>query len=330
MRARGPFASLLFGFLAVLALPVPSAVAQASPEPAWPQRSVRFILPLGPGSGTDIGARLLSDALAKRWGQAVVIENRPGGDGVVAINAFVSAKDDHILLFAPTSSFTAHQYMHDNLPYRPEDLAPIARVSNTVISQSVTATLPVNSMKELVAYIRANPGKVNWAGVTGALSFLWEGFLKTEGLDMAKVPYRNAVDAANDLAQGRVHFYRAALAIVQPQLQLGKVKLLSMSNSTRAPAEPNVPTVAEAGYQSLEFDGLVGLFGPPSMPMALRERIAADVRAVMAAEPVIADRLTRTGQIVNPGGPAEFGKSIDDQRARVTAAANAIGAKPKQ
>ena len=92
-----------------------------------------FILTLGPGSGTDIGGRLLADRLTKKWGQPVVIENRPGGDGIVAINAFVSAKDDHILLLSPTSSFIAHPFMHDNLPYKPADLAPIARVSNTII-----------------------------------------------------------------------------------------------------------------------------------------------------------------------------------------------------
>ena len=108
--------------------------------------------------------------------------------------------------------------------------------------------MPVSSLKELVALIRAQPGKINWAGVTGGLSFVWEGFLKTEGLEMAKIPYRNAVEAANDLAQGRVQVYRSALAIVQPQLEAGKIKLLAMSNSVRAPAAPEIPTMAEAGY----------------------------------------------------------------------------------
>jgi tripartite-type tricarboxylate transporter receptor subunit TctC len=296
----------------------------------WPQRSVRFIVPLGPGSGADIGARLVADRLAKHWGQPVVVENRPGGDGIVAISAFVNARDDYILLFSPTSAFTAHPYMHDNLPYRPEDLVPIARVSNTVISMTVPAALPVGSLKDLVEYIRAQPGKVNWAGMTGAVSLLWEGFVKNEGLVMSKVPYRNAVKAANDLAQGRVQVYRAALAIVQPQLQAGTIKLIAVSNSTRAVAAPDVPTVAEAGYPSLEIDGLVGLFGSPDMPMALRERIAADVKTVMEADPVIRDRLTATGQIFNPGGPGEFAKATDDQRARLAAATAAIGMKPRQ
>jgi tripartite-type tricarboxylate transporter receptor subunit TctC len=309
-----------------------AAVGSAAPALAqsWPQRTVRFILPLGPGSGTDIGARLLSDRLAQRWGQPVVVENRPGGDGIVAIGAFVSARDDHILLFAPASSFTAHPYMHDNLPYKPDDLATIARVSNTLIALSVPADMKAGSLKELVALIRAQPGKINWAGVTGGLSFVWEGFLKTEGLEMAKIPYRNAVEAANDLAQGRVQVYRSALAIVQPQLSAGKIKLLAMSNSVRAPAAPEIPTMAEAGYPYLEFDGLVGLFGPPSMPAALRERISADVQAVMASDPAIGDRLVRTGQIVNPGGPADFAKAIAAQRAAIAAAAKVIGVAPKQ
>ena len=121
------------------------AAAQTPAGQSWPTRSVRFILTLGPGSGTDIGARLLADRLAKKWGQPVVIENKPGGDGIVGIAAFVGAKDDHILLFSPTSAFTAHPYLHDNLPYKPEDLAPIARVSNTFVGITVPVAAPANS-----------------------------------------------------------------------------------------------------------------------------------------------------------------------------------------
>jgi tripartite-type tricarboxylate transporter receptor subunit TctC len=317
--------------LALVALAaMPALVPASSAAQTWPQRTVRLILPLGPGSGADVTVRMISDRLAQRWGQPVVVENRPGGDGIVAIAAFVAAKDDHILLFSPASAFTAHPYMHDNLPYRPEDLAAIARVTNTLIALSVPADLPVNSLKELVALIRAQPGKINWAGVTGGLSFVWEGFLKVEGLEMAKIPYRNAVEAANDLAQGRVHVYRSALAIIQAQFQAGKAKLLAMSNSVRAPAAPDIPTMAEAGYPYLELDGLVGLFGPPSMPMALRERLAADIKVVLDSDPTIGERLVRSGQIVNPGGPDEFGKAIDQQRAAIAAAAKVIGIQPKQ
>jgi tripartite-type tricarboxylate transporter receptor subunit TctC len=320
MRLRYLFA-LALGFVAVSAV-----TFMASAETKWPTRPVRFILTLGAGSGSDIGARLLADRLSQRWGQPVIVENRPGGDAIVAINAFVTAHDDHVLLFSPTSSFTAHVYLHDNLPYQPSDLVPITRVSNTIITISVPASLNVNSLKDLAAMARAEPGKLNWAGVTGALDFVFAGWLKQEGLNINKVPYRNPVDAANDLAEGRVQVYEAALAIVRPQLESGKIKLLAVTNSVHAPTQPNLQTVAEAGYPALTIDGLVGLFGPTGMPLDLRQRITADIRAVV--DPTIEDRLTITGQLTNIGGPEEFGKSIDEQRAKIAAFAKELGINP--
>lgn len=299
---------------------LPSAAAD------WPTRPLRFIVTLGAGSGADIGARLLADRLSPRWGQPIVVENRPGGDGLVAINAFVTANDDHVLLFSPSASFTAHPYLHDHLPYKPDDLVPITRVSNTLIAIAVPATMPVNSLRDLAAATRDQPGRLNWAGVTGALDFMFAGWLKQEGLNINKVPYRNPVDAANDLAEGRVQVYEASLAIVRPQLQAGKIKLLAMVNTVRAPTEPDIPTAAEAGYPALTFDGLVGLFGPRGMPLALRQRITSDIRSV--ADSTVADRLTASGQIMNIGGPEEFAKSIDEQRAKVAEYAKAIGVDP--
>jgi tripartite-type tricarboxylate transporter receptor subunit TctC len=303
-----------------------AAVAAAAPD--WPTHPVRFILPLGAGSGSDIGARLFADRLSQRWGQPVVVENRPGGDALVAINAFVTAHDDHVLLFSPSSSFTGHPFLHPNLPYRPEDLVPITRVSNTFIVISVPASLNVGSLAELIALVRKEPGKLNWAGVTGALDFIFAGWLKSEGLEITKVPYRNPVDAAKDLGEGRVQVYQSALAIVQPELLAGKIKVLAVTNTARSPAEPDIPTVKEAGFPALTFDGLVGLFGPTGMPLDLRNRITEDFRAV--ADPTIADRLKTTGQALNIGGPQEFAASIDDQRARIAAFAKELGIKPMQ
>ena len=322
LRRFFPFGASVV-LMAALMLGVPLLSSTARADQAWPTRPVKFILTLGPGSGSDIGARLFADRLAQRWGQPVVVENRPGGDGIVAINAFVGAHDDHQLLFSPTSSFTAHPFLHDHLPYRTSDLLPIARISNTIIAISAPSSLNVNSLDQLIALARAQPGKLNWAGVTGALDFIFAGWLKREGLDIAKVAYKNPVDAANDLAEGRVQVYEAALAIVRPQLQSGKIKLLCVTNTVRAPSEPNVPTVQEAGQPALAIDGLVGLFGPSGMPLALRQRIAADIRAV--ADDTIKQRLITTGQILNVGGPEEFAKSTQEQRAQVAAFAKELG-----
>src|SRR5215831_19341505 len=320
VRVRRPTCTFMLAALLTTLFAAAPVAAQS-----WPTRPVKFILTLGPGSGADLGARLLADRLTKKWDQPIVIENRPGGDGIVAINAFVSAQDDHVLLFAPSSSFIGHPYQHGDLPYKPDDLVPIARVSNTVVAISVPMDLPVKTLKDVFELARSKPGQLNWAGLTGALDIMFEGWLKSIGVDIKKVPYRNPVEAANDLAAGRVQVYESAYAIARPQIQAGKIKPLAVTNSARASAIPDVPTVAEAGYPALTIDGLVGLFGPPTMPKELRERIAEDIRAVMDSDPVIKDRLITTAQIPNPGGPDEFARSIDMQREILAKAAKQLG-----
>ncbi|HTV27495.1 MAG TPA: tripartite tricarboxylate transporter substrate binding protein [Xanthobacteraceae bacterium] len=315
--------AFVLGCIGLLAL-----VATASAETQWPTRPVKFIIPLGVGSGADIGARLLADRLSQRWGQPVIVDNRPGGDALVAINAFVSAHDDHVLWYGPSGSFVSHPYQHDSLPYKQSDLAPIARVSNTVIVVAVPTELHIDTMKQLAERARSEPGKLNWAGVTGTNDFMFGGWLALEHLEMTKVPYKNPVDAAKDLGENRVQVYLPALAIVRPQLDSGKIKLLAVTNSVRASSQPDLPTVKEAGYPALTLDGLVGLFGPPDMPPELRNRIAADVRA--AADDTVKERLVLTGQAPNLGGPEEFAKSIDEQRATVAGMAKVLGLKPLQ
>jgi tripartite-type tricarboxylate transporter receptor subunit TctC len=311
--------------LAALLAMLPAASAQTS----WPQRNVRFIVPLGPGSGADIGARLFADRLAARWGKPVVVENRPGGDAIVAITAFTGAHDDHTLLFAPAATFTAHPFLHDRLPYDQADLAPISRVSNTIIAIVAPASLKARSLGALMDLVRAQPGKMNWATATGFSDFLFASFLKNAGLDMSKVPYRDPVQPATDAAEGRIQLYWGALAIVRPHLEGGKLKLLAVSNTVHVPDEPAIPTVKEAGFPALNYDGLVGLFGPRDMAADVRERIAADIAAV-AGDPGIGARLLSTGQLVSPGGPAEFAASINAQRAVVAGIAKDMGIRPAQ
>jgi tripartite-type tricarboxylate transporter receptor subunit TctC len=325
VKARLAVSTLIAATLALSAL-LPGSRAAAD---AWPNRPVRFIVTLGPGSGVDIGARLFADKLSARWGQPVVVENRPGGDGMVAITSFLSAHDDHTLLVSPVSSFTAHPYFHDKLPYDPQDLIPIARISKTVVAVSVPASLNVNSLKELEALARAKPDQLNWTTATGFTDFVFAGFLHTVGLKMAKVPYKNPAGAVTDLASGTIQVYMPAYAIVRPQVEAGTVKVLAVTNHERAPAIPNVPTAVEEGYPSLEFDGLVGLFGPPGIADDVRAKIAEDIRTA-AADPELVKRLTQTGQIVSPGNAAEFAASIAQQRAQVAAVAKLFGNKPVQ
>ena len=309
--------------LAILALGAAPAFAQTA---SWPQRSVRFILPLGPGSGVDIGSRLIADRLSQKWGKPVVIENKPGGDAIVAITAFTAANDDHTFLMAPTSTFTAHPFLHEKLPYELKDLVPIARVSNTIVAVGVPASLGINSLDELIARAKAEPGKLNSAGTTGAIDFVLAGYLKTAGVQITKVPYRDGVQALNDLAEGRIQLYVAALAIMRPQVQAGKVKIIAVTNNERPPIMPDVPTAVEAKHPQLAVDGLIGLFGIKGMPDDLKNRIAADIKEA-ASDPEIAAKINATAQIVRPGGPDEFAKEIDVQSKVVSDSAAAAGVK---
>ena len=319
-------AALIAGFVAGLALPATPSLAQA---PAWPQRPVRFIVPLGPGSGADIGARLLADRLPARWGKPVVVENRPGADGLMAIQAFVNAADDHMLLYTPAGSFTVHPLQYEKLPYVPEDLVPIARVSNTIIAMGVPTSLKIGSLAEFVKYARAESGKLNAAVVSGITEFTFDYFVKTAGLSIAKVPYRDIVQAATDLSEGRVQVMMSSYAILQPHVQGGRVKVIAVNGHDRTTLLPGIPTANESGFPALEVEGLVGLFGPRGISNALRQRIGADVVAV-AGDPTIAERLVGTAQVPNPGGPAEFAAAIDRQRAQIATIAQALGPIPKQ
>src|SRR5213083_1108384 len=143
-------------WLALLVIALLPGLAAAQ---SWPQRPVKLIVTLGPGSGVDFGTRLLADRLSKRWGQPVVIENRPGGDAVVAVSAIIGANDDHTLLASPTSALTAHPYVLQQMPYKESDLLPIARGWNTVIVIAVPTSMDVKTMRDLVAMTRTNPGK---------------------------------------------------------------------------------------------------------------------------------------------------------------------------
>ena len=238
-------------------------------------------------------------------GPAVVIENKPGADGINAINAFVGAHDTHTLLFAASGTFTAHPTQYAKLPYDPSDLVPLARVSSTIIAVPVPTALNVNTLDELVALARKEPGKFNLAPTPGTTEITFDNFLKTASITMTKIPYSDVTKALADLSENRVQVIVSGIAIVKSQVDAGKVKLLAITNLKRAAAVPDLPTAIEAGYPSLALDGFIGLFGPRNLPPGTAERIAADVQAV-AADPAHRARLAATGQQLDPGGTAEF------------------------
>lgn len=293
---------------------------------SWPQRNVKLIVPLGPSSGADIAARLLAERLQSRWNVPVIVENRAGGDGVVGITTFLGANDDHTLLFGPSGSFTAHPYMRTTMPYNAADIVPIVRTTVTVVAVAVPTSLGVKTMAEFVALARQQPGKLNWSTVNGINDFQFMALVKTAAIDAVRVPYRDVVQAVNDLAENRIQIYCAAYATLRPMVESGKLRIIALTNTSRVKFIPDVPTTREAGFPALEFDGLVGIYGTPAVPVPTRQKIETDVLEVLK-DPVIADRITATGTVIAPGTTAEFIAAIETQKVVAAQSAKVLGLK---
>jgi tripartite-type tricarboxylate transporter receptor subunit TctC len=321
---RGAATRLCFA-AALLAVVGTANIAHAQAPQPWPRTTVKLILPLGPGSATDVTARLYAERLSARWGRPVVVENRPGPDALVAVSAFVASHDEHTLLFSIGGPVTINPIAHATLAYDPDrDLVPIAAAADSFLAVAVTSSLGANAIDELVARARAEPGKLSWAATPGLPQFVFAGFAKSAGLDMVQVSYRDFSPALQDVAQGRIQVVATGLLPLLPLAQAGKVKLLVVTNRERSPAAPELATAREIAHPELAADGFQGFFGWRGMPEELRARIAADVAAV-GADAELRQKLSALGQAVRTGTPAEFSAMIAEQRAKIAAIAQAIG-----
>ena len=306
-----------------------SIVALAMPAKAdpWPQRTVRLIVPFAAGS--DAAARAFAEQLAKRWKQPVVIENRPGAEGMIGVSAFTGMKDDHVLFYFSAAPITTFPLLHARLTYDPaRDIVPISSAAEPVISVSVSESLNTSSLDALVALARAQPGKLNYYAFNGgSFAILLPGFVKSAGLDMVQVNYRDGSLGIQDLVAGRIHVMMSSLLISLPLARAGKLRLLAVTNKNRAAIAPEIPTAIEAGYPQLEFEGLQGFFGPQGMPAERQDRIGADIRAV-AADPAVAEPLAAGAYFARASTPAEFATAIEAQRAQLASLARLAGIRP--
>jgi tripartite-type tricarboxylate transporter receptor subunit TctC len=284
----------------------------------WPQKTVRFIIPLPPGSGMDLSARLIAERLTQSWGQSVVVENRQGADGIPAVTAFLTARDNHTFLFSFAGIVSFNHLLHERLPYDPKELVPLAPAIDNFLGVSASATLKVNTLAELIAAAKAQPGKLNYAATPGLPVYVLLALQRYAGIEMSNVPYRDFAPAYQDLASGRLHVASTGVPTLAPHHQAGTAKLLFVTNRERSPQAPDVPTAAEAGYRDLTFEGVSGVYGWRDMPAEIRRRVIADV-ATIVADPAFRARVIGVGSAARSGTPEEFAAAIEDQRARITA-----------
>ncbi|MBL6458869.1 tripartite tricarboxylate transporter substrate binding protein [Belnapia sp. T6] len=299
----------------------------ARAQPAWPDRAVRLVTPGGPGTSPDVAARLYAERLAARWGTPVTVENRAGADGTLAVEHLTQQRDGHALLFTFISALTVAPLLYARLPFDPAEIAPVSIGVFDWMAVVAPNSPALTNLAEVVAAIREQPGKLNWASAGGDPYLAMVGFVRQQNLDMQYVSYRSPVLALPDLTQGRLQLLMLPLAAVLPQARAGTLKLLAVTNPVRSPATPDVPTVTEAGFPDLTFQGTLGFFAPRSMPASLRERIAGDVRAV-AGEPDFAEKVRPLGMVPRAGTPDELARVVDENSQHWAERARIYGVRP--
>ncbi|MPZ36879.1 MAG: hypothetical protein GEU95_02260 [Rhizobiales bacterium] len=282
----------------------------------WPQRAVRVIVPLPPGTGADLAARMMAEPLSHHWGRPVVIENRQGGDGIPAVQALLGARDNHTLLMSFAGIVTMNPLIHERLPYNPRNLVPIVPVLDTFLGVSASATLKAENLADLVKIAKSQPGKLNWAATPGLPYYAVLALMKNAGIDMLQVSYRDFVPAMQDLNHGRLHLASTGVPFLLPHHRAEKSRLMFVTNTKRSPQAPEVPTAREAGYPGSTFDGIIGIYGGRDMPSEIRTRISDGVQ-VVTADAGFRAKVAASGSVARSGSSAEFTAAIEEQRSKV-------------
>lgn len=274
-----------------MAVAVLVGMAAASPVLAqgFPSKAVRLVVPYPPGAGAgDVVARVVAQGLADAWGQQVLVDNKPGANEIVAAESVAhSPPDGHTLIMVSDAAVLYNAHLFKKLPYDPvKDFAPISRVGLGRLVWAVNASVPVNTLAELVAYARQNPGKLRYGSAgTGGVSHLpMEWFKKQQGgLDMPHIPYRGTALVVQDMLGGQVEMTLAGVSAISQHVQSGRLKALAISGPHRSPLLPNTPTFAEAGFPAFSADYMFALMAPAGTPAAVVNKIAADLGRVVAS-----------------------------------------------
>jgi tripartite-type tricarboxylate transporter receptor subunit TctC len=303
----------------------PHVMARAQPS-AWPSRSVRLIVPLAAGGPTDTVARVLADQLSRLWGQQVVIENKPGG-GTNVGNEFVarSEPDGYTALYG-TSSLATVAGLYHSLDYDPQvDLAPVSLVAKFPFFMVVPNSLPAKTVKEFIADAKAHPGKLIMGSPgTGSAPHLTEElFLQMAGIKMTHVPYHGAAPAFIDLIPGRIDCYFGSGELLTYS-RSGQVRALATTGAVRSAAEPELPTIAEAGVGGYAVDSWQGVFVPKKTPSEIINKMSADIVAALA-NPEVVQQLAQSAYAAQGSSPDElrdFLKADADKWNAVIKAAN--------
>jgi tripartite-type tricarboxylate transporter receptor subunit TctC len=321
--------------LAVGALLIHASAAPAQPTPAtgsYPARPIRAVVPLAPGGGTDTVARLVAAKLSEGLGQQIVVDNRGGGGGVVGTDLVAKATPDgYTLLVGSITTNAVNPVLYKKLPYdHIRDFAAISMIGTVPNVLVVHASMPAKSVKEFLAYARANPGKVSYgsSGIGSATHLSMALIGSMTGISMLHVPYKGAGAAVADVLGGQLQALCSSLAGLLPHIRSGRVRALGVSTSKRNAQLPEVPTIAESGISGYEVTVWYGLFAPAKTPVAILARLNAEtVKALYTAE--LKDRLTLQGLDVGSSTADELTAFVKAETVKWAKVVKDSGAQPE-
>jgi tripartite-type tricarboxylate transporter receptor subunit TctC len=301
--------------LAILPLAVLPLNALAQPIANYPDRPVKLVVPLTPGSGADIVARIMAKHLTDLWKQPVIVENRPGAGGLIGTGAVVSSPADGYTLLVQSASYSANPAIYKKLPYDPiKSLIDVNLLGITPYVMVTSATGPYQSIKDLVAAAKSKPAEIPFAsaGVGSSTHLAAEYFNQSMGVQLIHIPYKGSPEAIQDTMAGRTSFYMAPLDAAIGQIKGGKLRALGVTNSVRSEAANEIPTVTEQGFANFDLSLWFGVWAPAGTPPAVIQKINGDINRAFQ-DPEVKAAYARGGVRSQAMSPDEFGKFVRDE-----------------
>ena len=315
--------TLFLGSAALLAAGGPASAQQ------WPARPVKIIVTFPPGGASDAAARVISGPLQEKLGQTVIVDNKPGGGTTIGANFVLAAKDDQTLLLSNSAPISIAPYLFDKPPYDPlKDFVHVAYIGSVANAFVVRPAVPAKDMKELIAWIKAQGKPVPFgSGGQGSIGHIIGEMFKAElGLNMEHIGYRGAAPMFQDMMAGQLDFAVVTLTEVLPLAKDGKLRMLALTSTQKAPSAPDVPLVTELRYPKLVAENFVGLSAPANFPADAQAKLHKAMAEVLA-DPKIVERLGDLGFVTKPMSSAEFAAFVAAQVQAFQAPVKASGAK---
>jgi tripartite-type tricarboxylate transporter receptor subunit TctC len=304
--------------LSVSLTSIAAAQSVSSSEASWPNKPIKLIVPLAAGGASDVVARIFAAKLGERLGQQIIVENRPGAEGLIGVDAAVkSAPDGYTLVLGSSTTLAANFHLRKSLPFHPvRDLEPVSMAFQGFFNILViNPNVPAKNLKEFIALAKSQPGKIDYGTATSGSKICVEMFKSMAGIDLQMINYKSSPQALNDLMGGQLQLVCEPVATAMPNIQAGRLRSLGVTSLTRHPAAKDLPTVAEEGLPGFEYSAWVAVFAPAKTPAVIIEKLSKEIEWVLK-DPETVKKVQAAGVEPMIGSASALAKLLNNEIAR--------------